>query len=153
MAAIQIWAMHQNYDVSWWIISVGHGIGYVLAVNGRQLCSSRVFRADGRLVNISEFLRAQTVLKLTPSFQTWKTSRRTKLMVWKRFLATVPFFSQMVYHLTEEGHCCQKTFSYHQLRASACLTRWKRGRSLCIVCARKNSDTIMFWKIFGWKSD
>ena len=30
-------------------------------------------------------------------------------------------------HLTEEWHCCQKTY---QLRTSTCLTRWKRRREL-----------------------
>ena len=24
----------------------------------------------------------------------------------------MPFFSQMVYHLTEEGHCCSKLFQH-----------------------------------------
>ena len=58
----------------------------------------------------------QTLHKLPPSFPTCQ-----------------------IYHLTKEGHCRQKTLSYHQLRASACLARWKEGGSLCIVCT-KNSD-------------
>ena len=39
----------------------------------RKAISSRVFRADGRLVNISEFLRVQTMHKLPPSFPMCQT--------------------------------------------------------------------------------
>ena len=42
----------------------------------------------------------------------------------------------LIYHLTEEGHCCLKTLSYHELRASACHVG-KEGRSLCISCTKK----------------
>ena len=68
----------------------------------------------------------------------------------KTFLATMPFFSQMVYEEGEEGHCCQRTFSYHWLRASPCLTRWKRGRELVHCLYKKTRIWIVDIMISLW---
>ena len=59
----------------------------------------------------------------------------------KQFRATVPFFSQMVlYHLTEEGHCCPKLFQH----TIVCLLvlRWKRGREL-VHCLYQKLQTCL----------
>ena len=58
----------------------------------------------------------------------------------KQFRATVPFFSQMVYHLTEEGHCCPKLFQ-HKIVCLLVL-RWKRGREL-VHCLYKKLQTCL----------
>ena len=66
-------------------ITIGNAaiFNYCMSRDGcyRMTNSNRVFRADGRLVNISEFF-VQTMHKLSPSFPTCQTSMRMKLMAW-----------------------------------------------------------------------
>ena len=72
---------------------------------------------------------------------------------YKRCTSSLPLF-QRVKHVSGDNVLLQsnvrlkkdivarKRFRNNQLRASACLTRWRRGRSLCIVCTRNNLDII-----------
>ena len=101
--------------------------------------SSRIFRADGRLVNMSGDFCTNNAQ--APSLFSNVTSRRTKLMVCE----TVSGNSALL-HWLKKGTVAWNCFTDHQLRASACYVG-EEGGSLCIVCA-KISRHFKFIPIF-----
>ena len=103
--------------------------------------ANRVFRAGRRLVNISEFLPAQTKQKGTPSPPTCQTSRRLTLIVRKRFLATMLFFSGIVE--TTFGRRLNKTFDRLEKREGACALFVLSKNLIWTSCSRYYSE---FWK-------
>ena len=79
-----------------------------------------------------------------PLFQRNKQTHEVDGM-WNSFWQQCPSSVQW-YHLTEEGHCCQKLFHIPST-SCVCLLRWKRGRELvhCLWCA----PGFFQMKIFG----
>ena len=105
-------------DENEWHMNAGHRPLKSSTNRNIWYCANRVFRAGRRLVNISEFLPAQTNHKVTPSPPTCQTSRRLTLIVRKRFLATMLFFSGIVE--TIFGRRLNKPFDRLEKREGAC---------------------------------
>ena len=99
----------------------------------RTLKTSRVFRADGRLANISEFFRTNNAQ--APSLFSNVTSRHTRLMVWNGFWQQCPSSVKWYVMWLKKGTVASNRFI--PSTSCVCLLRWKRGRSLCIVWTKK----------------
>ena len=98
--------------------------------------SSKVLRADGRLVNMPGVFCTNNAQAPSLFSNVTLTSRRS-------YVETVSGNSALLQsNGILEGHCCPKLFQH----TIVCLLvlRWKRGGSLCIVCTKNSRHVFQF---------
>ena len=107
--------------------------------------SNKVLRADGRLVNMSGVFCTNNAQAPSLFSNVTLTSRRSYVetvsgnsaLLQSNGIKWYKWYG-LLYHLTEEGHCCPKQFQH----TIVCLLvlRWKRGREL-VHCLYKKLQT------------